>query len=285
MNKIKKLYEKFIPYVVQIGVILEESDEDTILGEGTGFITGDGYLITNYHVIEKTFSNNNHKLYIRFSYFDGSICIFDKDDLTNMITGKFSQENYNDYVILNLTKSIHLSSVGCVKTGRCENCPFVQKLITLEFMNKEQIYIGQPVCFLGYPLGKKNISINTGIISSIYKNNGVTVFQIDANVNNGNSGGPLIDIKSGKIIGIITRKEDGRSDFFKHWESEIQAIINELSKKITEHDLNLAKNITKLNLHHYENLKILSEQFKRSANLGIGYAFEIDDIINDLSEL
>lgn len=37
----------------------------------------------------------------------------------------------------------------------------------------------------------------------------MNVIQLDASVNNGNSGGPLVDLNTKKVVGIVTRKDTG----------------------------------------------------------------------------
>ena len=65
----------------------------------------------------------------------------------------------------------------------------------------------QRVIVAGYPLGKKKVSddlkVNLGIISSLkgYKNNS-NLIQIDAALNFGNSGGPVIDEETSKVVGV-----------------------------------------------------------------------------------
>ncbi len=66
---------------------------------------------------------------------------------------------------------------------------------------------GQQVVVLGYPLGNKNVSVTSGLVSTIEFDDGLntTWVQTDSAVNPGNSGGPLLDMY-GKVIGLITRK-------------------------------------------------------------------------------
>ncbi|MGE6487434.1 S1C family serine protease [Paenisporosarcina sp. NPDC076898] len=67
--------------------------------------------------------------------------------------------------------------------------------------------IGDEVLALGTPLGLQN-TVTTGIISGVDRDfdlepfHYVDVYQISAPIAPGNSGGPLIDKKTGKVIGI-----------------------------------------------------------------------------------
>lgn len=73
---------------------------------------------------------------------------------------------------------------------------------------KEPMLVGESIYYLGYPflnLGLHNLTISSSIISSKVKfDNGTNQYQIDSIVHEGNSGGPLIDLKTNTIIGIIS---------------------------------------------------------------------------------
>ncbi len=62
---------------------------------------------------------------------------------------------------------------------------------------------GDPVVLVGAPLGMKG-AVHTGRVSNPHQSlMGVTYLQLDANVNPGNSGGPLLD-RRGRVVGIVT---------------------------------------------------------------------------------
>jgi S1-C subfamily serine protease len=61
---------------------------------------------------------------------------------------------------------------------------------------------GQGVVAFGHP-ASKDFTITRGIISAIrYETEFFEAIQTDASINRGNSGGPLIDISTGEVIGI-----------------------------------------------------------------------------------
>jgi serine protease Do len=67
---------------------------------------------------------------------------------------------------------------------------------------------GDRVIFVGTPEGL-DFTVHEGIVSHTLRQVlGVAYFQIDANVNPGNSGGPVLDT-SGRVVGVITAKVDG----------------------------------------------------------------------------
>ena len=71
----------------------------------------------------------------------------------------------------------------------------------------ETVLVGSSVGYLGYPFGHSGLhalKVSSSIISSkVLSQTGTQQFQIDAMVHEGNSGGPLIELSSNRIIGII----------------------------------------------------------------------------------
>lgn len=158
--------------------IYEPNNKESILFEkkewsGTGFAINDTYIATNYHVVEsaksitiKTSSGESYK---------GELISSDKN---------------NDVAIVKLIDN-HLTT----------NIPYSIK--------KSISDVGEQVFVLGYPLTTtmgNEIKLTTGVISSRTGFQGdVSLYQVSAPVQPGNSGGPLFDEK-GNIIGIISAK-------------------------------------------------------------------------------
>ena len=131
------------------------------------FITDKGHLLTNNHVIEVC--NDNSK--IVYSGKDIPAKVLAKDALLDLALLK---------VDLKRTKFIHLSQDSPKK---------LQRIIAA-----------------GYPLGKSlsdDLKFTSGIISSLKGlNDDSTLIQIDAALNKGNSGGPIIDEESGELVAV-----------------------------------------------------------------------------------
>ena len=140
----------------------------TLGASGTAFfITDKGHLITNNHVVETC--NDNSK--ITYKKKDISAKILAKDKLLDLALLK---------VDLRKTDFIHLSKDAPKK---------LQRIIAA-----------------GYPLGKNlsdDLKFTSGIISSLKGlNDDSTLIQIDAALNKGNSGGPIIDEESGDLVAV-----------------------------------------------------------------------------------
>ena len=146
---------------------------------GTGFIVSeDGYILTNFHVIEYAAQNGK----------DVNVILHDGTRYTALIVG---YERYNDVAVL----KIDASGLHAVRFG-----------------NSDSISVGEVVYAVGNPLGELDFSMSTGHVSALDRaitsdESGVPIdmFQIDAAVNSGNSGGPVYNA-AGEVIGIVTAK-------------------------------------------------------------------------------
>ena len=146
---------------------------------GTGFfISKDGYIITNYHVIENART-------IKVSGIN--------DDTKTSYTARVEiSDKQNDLAILRITD---------VSFKPLTNIPYTFKYTTSS--------VGEDCFVLGYPLISTmglDIKLTNGIISSKTGFEGnIAEYQMSAPIQPGNSGGPLFD-KNGNIIGVVCAK-------------------------------------------------------------------------------
>ena len=148
---------------------------------GTGFALKNGYLATNYHVIENAKSIQVQGINGNFSTkYKASVVATDKN---------------NDIAVLRINDS-SFSGFGSI--------PYNVKT--------SQVDVGEEIFVLGYPLTVTmgdEIKLTTGVISSKTGFQGdVSLYQISAPVQPGNSGGPLFD-HNGNLIGIVSAKHAG----------------------------------------------------------------------------
>ena len=78
--------------------------------------------------------------------------------------------------------------------------------------NSEGMRVGDTIYAVGNPLGELEFSMTTGHVSAkdrriVTDSSGesISMFQIDAPVNSGNSGGPVYNAR-GEVVGIVTAK-------------------------------------------------------------------------------
>ena len=69
------------------------------------------------------------------------------------------------------------------------------------------VRVGDSVMAMGYPLGLQTMTVTVGIVSALYPDEALDLswIQIDAAVNPGNSGGPLVS-QDGSVVGIISAR-------------------------------------------------------------------------------
>jgi S1-C subfamily serine protease len=80
----------------------------------------------------------------------------------------------------------------------------------LPLARSEEVVVGREVWAIGTPQGL-SWSVSKGIVSAVRDLKSARLIQTDAAVNSGNSGGPLIDRETGKVIGVNTMMLRGGS--------------------------------------------------------------------------
>jgi len=146
-----------------------QSGDQKVSGSGF-FISDQGYILTNNHVVEGTIGV--------------SIILSDGTEENATIVGT---DKYSDIAILKTDGTV----------------PAVAKL-----GNSDLLQPGETVIAIGSPLGDFKNTVTVGVVSatgrSIETGQGYQVedlIQTDAAINNGNSGGPLVNL-AGEVIGI-----------------------------------------------------------------------------------
>jgi len=186
----KEIYRKTGP-----GVVLILASEGSRMGSvGTGsIIREDGLVITNAHVFIKPGS----------SKLKSDIAIFLKPD---RVTGNHKKDLSQKYKgrMVSYNIPLDLALVKIVDINR--------PLTRVDFAEAENVVIGDKVYAIGHPEQGGLWSLTTGVISAFRVNYGGVpgkdLFQTDASINRGNSGGPLLD-EEGVMVGInslIARK-------------------------------------------------------------------------------
>lgn len=148
---------------------------------GTGFALNNGYIATNYHVVENA-----------------------KEISVHGIAGN-AIEKYSAQVIA--TDKVNDLAIIQIKDSKFHGFGRIPYRVKTSTSN-----VGENVFVLGYPLATtmgNEIKLTTGVISSRTGFMGdVALYQISAPIQPGNSGGPLFD-NQGNLIGIVNAKHKG----------------------------------------------------------------------------
>jgi S1-C subfamily serine protease len=180
---VSEIYVRAAPGVVQITSTAAASDNPSAApfdqqaaprqALGSGFVIDKtGHIVTNYHVIEGA-----DEIEVSFS---------NRDTLRATIVGS---DPSTDIAVLR----VQSTSRG---------------LAPLAFGNSDTVRVGDPVVAIGNPFGLRRTA-TAGIVSAVQERtitapNGYPidhVIQTDAQINSGNSGGPLLSAR-GEVIGV-----------------------------------------------------------------------------------
>ena len=151
----------------QFGEDFEAPDQFDAQSLGSGFIfTEDGYVLTNYHVV-----NGADEILVRLS------------DHREFVAKVVGMDKRSDIAVL----KIDADDLPIVKIG-----------------STEELEVGEWVLAIGSPFGFDH-TVTAGIVSakgrSLPSENYVPFIQTDVAINPGNSGGPLFDM-DGRVVGV-----------------------------------------------------------------------------------
>jgi serine protease Do len=170
VNRQKMSIEKCVEFVSEAVVKVS-----TPAGLGSGFfINKDGYLITNYHVVER-------ETKIEVTVFHKSAEGFEKKTFK-----KVRIEALNPFIDLALLKVEDLGDT---------------KVTIVPLGDIDKLEVGEQVFAVGNPMGLER-TVTNGVVST--KNRafeGLVYVQTNADINPGNSGGPLFNL-SGEVVGV-----------------------------------------------------------------------------------
>ena len=154
----------------------QQTSGEQMTGLGSGVILSeDGYVITNYHVIE---GESSLKVSVNNGQYDAEVVGTDPS-----------------------------SDLAVIKINGAEG------LTPIEVGSSSDLVVGEWVMTVGAPYGMEQ-SVGSGIVSAVSRSSAAlqdaeggalyaNMIQTDAPINPGNSGGALVD-KNGKLVGINT---------------------------------------------------------------------------------
>lgn len=186
--------EKVLPSIVGIQIEYNVSSyfgrsTSTATATGSGIIISeDGYILTNNHVVDTNATSSN-------SYYQVS-------EAKSIKVSIYNDETEYDAKIVGKDDQTDLAVIKIEKTG----------LTPAEIGNSSSVRIGEFAMAVGSPQGLET-SVTCGVISALNReitveNQKYTVIQTDAAINEGNSGGALVN-SQGQVIGVNTLKLAG----------------------------------------------------------------------------
>ena len=139
---------------------------------------------------------------------------------------------------------------------------------------------------MGYPFQMANLTCHVGTVASLHRHGQVDVIQVDGSVDGGNSGGPLVELIQGGVVGIVTRAEVGfLADQFDQLIGALRRNV-ELLQPYPRVGAVIAGMDFREGLRASQAAMLqIATNLRRSANVGIGYAFCSNHIRDRLTEL
>jgi hypothetical protein len=140
--------------------------------------------------------------------------------------------------------------------------------------------IGQQIIMIGYQADQDNLSLKNGIISSFFKSkNDKNTIQFDAVIKHGNSGSPLINAETGKVIGVVGHRLATISKSYEDFKKIIDENLRLLKK--SEGMMNILEiDPIQVLIANQNQMKQVSKDFYRSASMLFGYANELTTLGN-----
>ncbi|HAI98681.1 TPA: hypothetical protein DCL30_04070 [Candidatus Peribacteria bacterium] len=174
----------FRQFNIQVPQYRQNGTEKQEVGGGTAFfVTADGLLMTNKHVVEDETA-------------DYTVLLNDGRKLGAKVVAR---DPVNDIALLQVTGS---------------------DFAPLSITQSDELHLGQTAIAIGNALGEFSNTVSVGVVSGLKRSitaggmlGGSTerldqIIQTDAAINQGNSGGPLLDSR-GEVIGMNTAVASG----------------------------------------------------------------------------
>jgi hypothetical protein len=146
-------------------------------------------------------------------------------------------------------------------------------------ISDDAVKVGDQVVLLGFPLMTNVLTSHIGYISASFRSGAVHRLQIDASVNLGNSGGPLVHVNTGQVIGIVTRVRIGLNRDFENLIATLDQNLIALSNQRASISIGGIDPI-QATRSTVAALRVIAVNLRRSANVGIGWAYCSEHIVN-----
>jgi putative serine protease PepD len=222
-----------------------------IISSGKKAATGSGFFVATNGIALTC----NHVI----SYFEPDANGYIKSNYSPKITIETSKGIYDAKIIHNMNSTHPLfEDYAVLKVDITDTSP-------LRLGDPNLVEPGDDVLILGFPFSLQDLCATSGIVSSKHRSPSLfnrmvllDMLRIDGSVNVGNSGGPLIDLNSQSVVGIVSIR------------------LGNLSKQIER--LKERNDIPEALLELFEWSNVF-------LNVGIGEAISIRYALNELRQL
>lgn len=224
------------------------------MSSGSGFhYINEENVITNYHVV-KPIVGNGGKISVR------------SEDETRTVPAQLidysplEENGGKDWAVLELEDTFSES----------------RNVLT---PNKRSLNRGDQVVFAGFPHGVGYGEVPDMLVQGarIAGDRGDVGFYIDGSVNKGNSGGPVVDLKTESVVGYVAFKRYVEhktiNDVMDGWEN-LHEQVKEADEIMTTGGLGYYDVLTEMT----RSFLLLRETIETNANTGIGMGFAINNI-------
>lgn len=156
-------------------VVVKAQDSERQISTGSGFLVdASGIVVTNFHVVQDA-----QRVDIKL-------------------------QNGDSYEVMAVPATDRPKDIAILRIAGFE-------LPTLSMGNSGDVRVGDRVVVIGNALGTLEGTVTSGVLSGIRESEGYKLFQMDAAVSKGNSGGPVLN-QEGEVIGVTVAKiEAGES--------------------------------------------------------------------------
>lgn len=241
---------------------------DGRITSGTGFKVGE-YLVTNNHVIQVPTAR---KIALRSVHVDAH---------TTAVNLLFGHLEFRTFLVVGDPEAAWDFAVLKIPSQEFLAAP------SLDLVDGDEVNVGGQIAIFGYQFDQPHLSMHMGYLASQYQKSGVHYLQLDSSVNHGNSGGPLIDVRTGRVLGIVTRKATGLTQQFDALLQSFQQNIAQLQamRRSGVQAIVAGLDPVAAMLATQTQMQRIAQEIGRSANVGIGYAYHVQKVRSSLLDL
>ncbi|WP_259112347.1 S1 family peptidase [Salinibacter ruber] len=212
-------------------------------GSGFHFIDPE-FVVTNHHVVEGVEASSSR-----------AVAVSDRGHKVPLDLLDYSSTGQHDFAIFKAA-----GTLPPTRKALSPNAP-------AEFER------GEEVAFAGFPHGVDDLLVQEAVVSGLVDPDH---FYIDGSVNGGNSGGPIVNLQDGSVIGIVTdRRFLGKQDL-----SDLQDAAEDIRQHCKSIQGRGSVELMGIDFGAFaqlmaEGMMVIQQALEANANTGIGIGYSI----------